>query len=58
VDLVLLDAIKNPTRVMGGVDDLGRPFKVYTGSDARVVVNLETGKIVSVNPLPGAGASR
>lgn len=54
----LLDALKNPNKITEGVDDLGRPFKVYTGNDARVVVNPETGQIVSVNPLSGAGANR
>lgn len=54
----LLDAIKNPTKVTEGVDRLGRPYKIYTGSDARVVVNPQTGRIVSVNPLSGAGANR
>ncbi len=54
----LLDAIKNPTRVTSGVDSLGRPFKIYRGTDARVVINPEAGRIVSVNPRTGAGASR
>jgi len=54
----LLDTIKNPTNITGGVDDLGRPFKVYTGTNARVVINPETGRIVSVNPRTGAGANR
>jgi RHS repeat-associated protein len=54
----LLDAIKNPTKVTTGVDGLGRPFKIYRGHDARVVMNPETGRIVSVNPRSGAGASK
>lgn len=54
----LLDAIKNPTKITEGVDDLGRPFKVYTGRDARIVVNPKTGRIVSVNPRSGAGTNR
>lgn len=54
----LLDAIKNPTKIAEGVDDLGRPFKVYRGADARVVINPETGRIVSMNPRTGAGANR
>jgi hypothetical protein len=54
----LLDAITNPTKITEGVDDLGRPFKVYTGRDARVVVNPNTGRIASVNPRSGAGANR
>lgn len=52
----LLDALKNPEKVVSGVDDLGRPFVRYYGKDARVVVNPQTGQIISVNPLTGAGA--
>jgi hypothetical protein len=54
----LLDAIRNPTKITEGVDGLGRPYKIYTGSDARVVVNPQTGRVVSVNPLSRAGANR
>ncbi len=54
----ILDAIKNPTKIKEGVDDLGRPFKVYTGEAARVVINPETGKIISTNPLSREGARR
>ncbi|MFN8185946.1 MAG: RHS repeat-associated core domain-containing protein, partial [Gaiellales bacterium] len=54
----LLDAIRNPKGIKEGVDDLGRPFKIYTGRDARVVVNPQTGRIVSVNPLSRTGANR
>jgi RHS repeat-associated protein len=54
----LLDALKNPTKIIEGVDDLGRPYKIYIGQDARVVINPETGNVVSVNPLSGAGANR
>jgi hypothetical protein len=42
--------------VTEGVDDFGRPFKIYQGTDARVVINPQTGKVVSTNPLSGAGA--
>ena len=52
----ILDAVKNPTKIKEGVDNLGRPFKVYTGESARVVINPETGKIVSTNPLSREGA--
>uniref|UniRef100_UPI003218032E RHS repeat-associated core domain-containing protein n=1 Tax=uncultured Arthrobacter sp. TaxID=114050 RepID=UPI003218032E len=54
----ILDAIKSPAKITEGVDDLGRPFKVYKGGDARVVINPDTGRIVSVNPRSGAGANR
>jgi RHS repeat-associated protein len=52
----ILDALKNPTTIKEGVDKLGRPFKIFEGTNARVVVNPQTGKIVSTNPLSGAGA--
>jgi RHS repeat-associated protein len=52
----ILDALKNPKSIRSGVDSQGRPFKVFTGQDARVVVNPSSGKVVSVNPLSGAGA--
>lgn len=53
----ILNAIKSPIKIKEGVDSQGRPFKVYTGENARVVVNPETGKIISTNPLSGAGAN-
>jgi hypothetical protein len=53
----LLDALKNPVAIRQGVDNLGRPFKIYIGRDARVVMNPATGNVVSVNPLSGAGAN-
>jgi RHS repeat-associated protein len=52
----LLDALKNPKKVVDGLDQKGRPFQVFTGKDARVVVNPQSGKVVSVNPMSGAGA--
>ena len=52
----ILDALKNPKEIVGGVDEIGRPFQVFKGKDARVVVNPETGKVISVNPSSGAGA--
>ena len=52
----ILDAFKNPTKIKEGVDSQGRPFKIYTGENARVVINPETGKIVSTNPLSREGA--
>jgi hypothetical protein len=53
----ILDALKNPIKIKDGIDHLGRPFKVYTGANARVVVNPKTGNIVSTNPLSRAGAN-
>jgi hypothetical protein len=52
----ILDAVKSPAKIKEGVDSLGRPFKVYTGENARVVINPETGKIISTNPLSREGA--
>jgi RHS repeat-associated protein len=52
----ILDALRNPTKIVGGVDRQGRPFQIFTGGNARVVVNPETGQIVSVNPLSALGA--
>jgi uncharacterized protein RhaS with RHS repeats len=52
----ILDALKNPLKTTNGVDKLGRPFEVYVGKNARVIVNPQTGKVVSTNPLSGAGA--
>jgi hypothetical protein len=51
----ILDALKNPRKIVSGVDSQGRPFKIFTGQTARVIVNPQTGNIVSVNPLSGAG---
>lgn len=51
----ILDALKNPTKIKEGIDDKGRPFKVYQGEAARVVINPETGKIVSTNPRSRRG---
>jgi RHS repeat-associated protein len=52
----ILDALKNPKSIRSGIDSQGRPFKTFIGQDAKVVVNPSSGKIVSVNPLSGAGA--
>ena len=52
----ILDALHNPAMITSGVDQLGRPFQIFTGENARVVVNPQTGEVVSVNPLSGAGA--
>jgi len=52
----LLDALKNPKKVTSGIDSQGRPYQVFKGQDARVVVNPKTGQLISTNPLSGAGA--
>jgi RHS repeat-associated protein len=52
----ILDALKNPTnKVVKEMDKLGRPSMKYKGANATVVVNPETGKVVSVWPTSGAG---
>ncbi|GEM_PF-3940526 len=51
----ILDALKNPVRIQSGVNPKG-PFEVFTGQNARVIVNPASGKIISVNPLSAAGA--
>jgi hypothetical protein len=52
----ILNALKNPVKVVSGIDGQGRPFEIFTGQSARVVVNPLSGKIIAVNPLSGAGA--
>lgn len=52
----LLNALKNPSRIVEGLDNFGRPFQVFHGLNARVVINPQTGRIVSTNPLSSAGA--
>jgi RHS repeat-associated protein len=52
----ILDALKNPQRIVDGIDSKGRPFQVFFGENARVVVNPQTGRIISTNPLSAAGA--
>lgn len=52
----ILDALRNPVKTRSGVDDLGRPYMIYTGGNARVVVNPGTNQIISTNPLSSSGA--
>ena len=52
----ILDALKNPKQIVSGVDQQGRPFQIFTGQNARVIINPQSGQVVSVNPLSGAGA--
>ncbi len=47
--------LKKPSKISGGVDTLGRPFEIFTGRNARVIVNPQTGQIISVNPLNKGG---
>jgi hypothetical protein len=54
----ILEALRNPNNIKEGMDNLGRSFKIFTGENARVVVNPVTGKIISTNPLSREGAHR
>ena len=49
------DAIKNPVKIVNGVDGQGRPYRSFYGKDAKVTVNPQTGDIVQMNPLSGKG---
>ena len=49
------DALTNPVSTRSGIDALGRPFMIFRGKSARVVVNPSTGEIISMNPLGRAG---
>lgn len=51
----ILDAMRNPKSIKSGVDSYGRPFQVYTGQNARVVINPQTNQVISMNPLGKAG---
>ncbi len=52
----IVDALKNPKRIKEGTDPkTGKPYQVFEGEKARVVVNPDTGQIVSVNPTSGEG---
>ena len=52
----ILDALKNPKSIKSGPEKLGHSYEVSNGNDARVVVNPQSGEIVSVNPTSSAGA--
>jgi RHS repeat-associated protein len=50
-----LDALRQPQQVITGTDQWGRPFQIFVGADARVVVNPTTGLVVTMNPLSRRG---
>ncbi|WP_179413723.1 DUF6443 domain-containing protein [Mucilaginibacter sp. E4BP6] len=53
------DALQNPLKILGTkIDDLGRPSQRVIGRLAEVVINPETGKIISVNPTSTKKAAR
>lgn len=55
----VLDALKNPLKIGRVViDQLGRQSQRFIGRYCEVVVNPETGKIVSINPTSSAKAAR
>jgi RHS repeat-associated protein len=55
----IVDAVKDPLKVKDVVvDSLGRPSQRYIGREAEVVLNPETGKVVSVNPTSSRKAAR
>ncbi len=55
----ILDALKNPLKINNIViDDLGRHSQRFVGQFGEVVVNPQTGKIVSVNPTSTKKAQR
>jgi hypothetical protein len=51
----ILEALRNPRRISVGIDNLGRPFEIFYGPNARVGVNPETGEIFTVNPFNRRG---
>ena len=51
----IMDTIKNPKKITRGENERGA-FIRYQGAKARVVVNPETGKIISVNPSSKKGS--
>ncbi len=50
-----MDAIRDPERIINGIDNKGRSFRRFIGREANVTVNPETGRVVSVNPTSGGG---
>jgi len=52
----ILDALKSPLKIESRRDAAGLPAQIFFGRDARVIVNPDTGQIVSVNPLSSIGA--
>ena len=53
----ILDALKNPLKINDVVtDSLGRNSQRFIGKTAEVVINPDTGKIISVNPTSSSKA--
>lgn len=54
-----LDALKNPLKINDVVtDSMGRQSQRFIGRTGEVVVNPETGKIISVNPTSSSKAAK
>jgi hypothetical protein len=55
----ILDALKNPLKIGDvKIDQLGRQSQRFIGEMGEVVVNPQTGKIISVNPTSTSKAAR
>jgi hypothetical protein len=55
----ILDAVKNPLKIFDAVtDQLGRSSQRLIGREAEVVINPNTGKIISVNPTSSKKVAR
>ncbi len=55
----ILDGLKNPLKVNNVViDHLGRPSQRFIGQFGEVVVNPQTGRIISVNPTSSSKAAK
>jgi len=55
----ILDALKNPLKINNIViDQYGRQSQKFIGRLAEVVVNPQTGRIISVNPTSSSKAAR
>ena len=55
----ILDALKNPLRINNVVaDQLGRQSQRFIGQFGEVVVNPQTGRIISVNPTSSSKAAK
>jgi RHS repeat-associated protein len=52
----ILDALKNPQQIQSRINASGQPSQIFIGENARVVVNPQTNKIITTNPLSGIGA--
>ncbi|MPT35426.1 MAG: hypothetical protein E2604_10140 [Flavobacterium sp.] len=55
----ILDALKNPLKINNVVtDQLGRQSQRFIGQFGEVVVNPQTGRIISVNPTSSSKAAK